>query len=123
MLLTHIAMSHELQSGTKRTAAPDLPYAQPMRPAPAVDLDGDGRRDALVKLVLTGLPACGSNPRLASGPAANRSATHAFGAACRDSRAQSRRRRRERRGAGPGGPFRGSRAAAAAWRAAKGGRL
>ena len=37
VLLTHIAMSHELQSGTKRTAAPDLPYAQPMRPAPAIE--------------------------------------------------------------------------------------
>ena len=31
MLLTHIAMSHELQRGTKRTAVHELPLAQQIR--------------------------------------------------------------------------------------------
>ena len=37
MLLTHIAMSHELQHGTKRTAVLELPLAQQMRAATAVE--------------------------------------------------------------------------------------
>ena len=37
MLLTHIAMSHELQRGTKRTAVLELPLAQQMRAATAVE--------------------------------------------------------------------------------------
>ena len=37
VLLTHIAMSHELQRGTKRTAVHELPLAQQMRVATAVE--------------------------------------------------------------------------------------
>ena len=37
MLLTHIAMSHELQRGTKRTAVHELPLAQQLRVATAVE--------------------------------------------------------------------------------------
>ena len=37
MLLTHIAMSHELQRGTKRTAVHELPLAQQIRVATAVE--------------------------------------------------------------------------------------
>ena len=37
MLLTHIAMSHELQRGTKRTAVLELPLAQQMHAATAVE--------------------------------------------------------------------------------------
>ena len=37
MLLTHIAMSHELQRGTKRTAVHELPLAQQMRVPTAVE--------------------------------------------------------------------------------------
>ena len=37
MLLTHIAMSHELQRGTKRSAVLELPMAQQMRVATAVE--------------------------------------------------------------------------------------
>ena len=37
MPLTHIAMSHELQRGTKRSAVLELPMAQQMRVATAVE--------------------------------------------------------------------------------------
>ena len=37
VLLTHIAMSHELQRGTKRSAVLELPMAQQMRVATAVE--------------------------------------------------------------------------------------
>ena len=37
MLLTHIAMSHELQRGTKRSAVHELPVTQQMRFETAVD--------------------------------------------------------------------------------------
>ena len=49
MLLTHIAMAHELQRGTKRTGAVhELPLAQQVRAATAAEMPSFGRTSAAV---------------------------------------------------------------------------
>ena len=49
VLLTHIAMAHELQRGTKRTGAVhELPLAQQVRAATAAEMPSFGRTSAAV---------------------------------------------------------------------------